>query len=135
MEEHLKNLKKIMDTKTFSHLKFSDQHRKEIRERINKQDESDESILLAVLQLLVHEKTGYELTKSLRGRGIKRFEDVEGFLYILLHRLEQKGYILSSWDDSQAKYYRLNDKGKRILQRAEKNQAKKQLVLKELLQG
>ncbi|MGV3467242.1 MAG: PadR family transcriptional regulator [Heyndrickxia sp.] len=134
MEEQLKNLRRVLDKTAFSNLNFTDQHRKNIKERINKQNESDENVLFAVMQLLVHEKTGYELAKNLRRRGIQKFEDAEGFLYILLHRLEQKGYLQSVWDESKVKHYRLNDKGKRILQKAENKRTKKQLVLKELLQ-
>jgi len=134
MEERLKNLKKVLDKTAFSNLNFTDQHRKNIKESINKTSESDENVLLAVMQLLVHEKTGYELAKNLRRRGIQKFEDAEGFLYILLHRLEQKGYLQSSWEDSKVKYYRLNDKGKRLLQKAESKHSKKQFVFKEMLQ-
>jgi len=135
MEDRLKNLKKSMDRTTFSQLKFSEQLRKDIREKINKQDENDEDVLLAVMQLLVHEKTGFELAKLLRGRGVRKFDDTEGFLYILLHRLEQNQCIQATWYESEAKYYRLTDKGKKILQKAAKRQSKKRFALKELLEG
>ncbi len=75
----------------------------------------EEDILLAVLQLLMNEKTGYELMQLLRGRGIQTFEGNEGSLYTLLHRLEQNRFIQSSWDHEGAKYYRLNDKGNKML--------------------
>lgn len=135
MENRLKNLKKSMDNTTFTQLNFTEQHRTEIRKKINKQNESDEDIFLAVMQLLVHEKTGFELATYLRGRGIQKFEDNEGFLYTLLHRLEKKGCLKSNWDESEAKYYRLSDKGKKILRKAENTQTKKRLVLKELWEG
>lgn len=135
MEERLKRLRKSMDKTTFNQLNFTEQHRKDIREKINKLNVSDEEVLLAVMQLLVHEKTGYELAKHMRGRGIRKFEDNEGFLYTLLHRLEQTNCLQSRWVESEAKHYRLNDRGRKLLRRAEKKITKKRFVLKELLEG
>ncbi|WHY01417.1 PadR family transcriptional regulator [Neobacillus sp. DY30] len=135
MEDRLKNLKKVMNKRTFADLNFSDQHQKAIRQKINQQEESDEEILLAVMQLLVHEKTGHELTGLLRGRGIQKFENNEGLLYTLLHRLEQSGCLQTNWNDSGAKYYWLKDKGRKLLKKAEQKQTKRRLVFKELLEG
>ena len=92
MENRLKGLKKSMDDTAFSQLHFTEQHRKKIRAKIS---ETDDSVLLAVMQLLVEEKTGYELVQFLRGRGIRKFEDNEGGLYALLHQLEQDGCLQS----------------------------------------
>ena len=69
MEDRLKNLKKVMDKRTFTDLNFSDKHQKAIRKKINQLEVSDEEILFAVMQLLVQEKTGHELTSLLRGTG------------------------------------------------------------------
>jgi hypothetical protein len=135
MEDRLKRLRKSMEKTAFNQLNFTEQHRKDIREKINRLNESDEDILLAVMQLLVHEKTGYELAKHLRGRGIRKFEDNEGFLYTLLHRLEQINCLQSRWDGTEAKHYRLTDKGRKILRKAENRRTKKRYVLKELLEG
>lgn len=136
MENRLKNLKKSLDQTTFLQLNFTEQHRKKIHEKINKQTETEEDILLAVMQLLTQEKTGFELAKLLRGRGIQKFEDNEGFLYTLIHRLEQTGCLQSSWElESGAKYYQITDKGRKILQTSEKRHPKKRRALKELLEG
>ncbi|MEC1523743.1 PadR family transcriptional regulator [Neobacillus niacini] len=135
MEDRLKNLKRVMDKKTFADLHFSDHHQHAVHKKINQQQESDEEILLAVMQLLVHEKTGHELTGLLRGRGIQKFEKNEGFLYTLLHRLEQSGCIETNWDDAGAKYYWLKDKGRKLLNKTEKKRTKHRLILKELLEG
>jgi hypothetical protein len=135
VEDRLKNLKKVMDRKTFSDLNFSDQHQKAIHKKINQLEVSDEEILLAVMQLLVQEKTGHELTGLLRGRGIQKFENNEGFLYTLLHRLEQSGCIGTNWDESGAKYYWLKDKGRKLLNKAEQKRTKRRFVFKELLEG
>ncbi|MED2792961.1 PadR family transcriptional regulator [Bacillus wiedmannii] len=134
MEDRLKGLRKSMENTTFKHLSFSDQHRKRVREKINASHEKEEDISLAILQLLSNEKTGYELSQLLRGRGIRKFEGNEGFLYTVLHRLEQNRFIQSSWDHTGAKYYQLNDKGRKTLQKAEKNATKVQFILKGLVQ-
>ncbi|PFO62223.1 lineage-specific thermal regulator protein [Bacillus cereus] len=134
MEDQLKDLRKSMENTTFKHLSFSDQHRKQVREKINASNEKEEDISLAILQLLSNEKTGYELSQLLRGRGIRKFEGNEGFLYTVLHRLEQNRLIQSSWDHAGAKYYQLNDKGRKMLRKAEKNATKVQFILKGLVQ-
>ncbi|HDR3650145.1 PadR family transcriptional regulator [Bacillus cereus group sp. Bce001] len=134
MEDRLKDLRKSMENTTFKHLSFSDQHRKRVREKINASHEKEEDISLAILQLLSNEKTGYELSQLLRGRGIRKFEGNEGFLYTVLHRLEQNCFIQSSWDHAGAKYYQLNDKGRKMLRKAEKNATKVQFILKGLVQ-
>ncbi|PGX49351.1 PadR family transcriptional regulator [Bacillus cereus] len=134
MEDRLKGLRKSMENTTFKHLSFSDQHRKQMREKINASNEKEEDISLAILQLLSNEKTGYELSQLLRGRGIRKFEGNEGFLYTVLHRLEQNRLIQSSWDHAGAKYYQLNDKGRKMLRKAEKNATKVQFILKGLVQ-
>lgn len=123
-----------MENTTFKHLSFSDQHQKRVREKINQSSEKEEDILLAVLQLLMNEKTGYELMQLLRGRGIQKFEGDEGSLYTVLHRLEQNRFIQSSWDHEGAKYYQLNDKGNKMLRKAEKNATKARFILKGLVQ-
>lgn len=134
MEDRLKNLKKSMDQRVFTQLNFTEKHRRKILGKINQQAENDEDILLAVMQLLIHEKTGFELVKLLRQRGIQKFEDNEGFLYSLLHQLEQSGSIQSSWMEDEAKYYQLTDKGRKVLRKTEKKQSKKQVILKELFE-
>ena len=134
MEDRLKGLRKSMENTTFKHLSFSDQHRKQVREKINASNEKEEDISLAILQLLSNEKTGYELSQLLRGRGIRKFEGNEGFLYTVLHRLEQNRFIQSSWDHEGAKYYQLNDKGRKMLRKAEKNATKVQFILNGLVQ-
>ncbi|WP_088292345.1 PadR family transcriptional regulator [Bacillus mycoides] len=134
MEDRLKGLRKSMENTTFKHLSFSDQHRKQVREKINASSEKEEDISLAILQLLSHEKTGYELSQLLRGRGIRKFEGNEGFLYTVLHRLEQNRFIQSSWDHAGTKYYQLNDKGRKMLRKAEKDSTKARFILKGLVQ-
>ena len=51
-----------------------------------------------------------------------------------LHRLEQAGVIQSSWDDLGEKYYQINQKGRKLLRKAEKNSAEKVKGLNQLIQ-
>ena len=134
MEERLKGLRKSMKQTTFKQLNFTEQKRKQVHEKLHKRFEGDEELLFALLHLLVHEKTGYDLIQLLRARGVQQFEKNEGSLYILLHRLEQGGVIQSSWDDLGGKYYQINHKGRKLLRKAEKNSAEKVKVLNQLIQ-
>lgn len=84
MEDRLKGLRKSMENTTFKHLSFSDQHQKRVREKINQSSEKEEDILLAVLQLLMNEKTGYELMQLLRGGEFKNSKVMKG-LYTLYY--------------------------------------------------
>ena len=135
MEERLKGLRQSMKKTIYQDLHFTNQLQNRVLEKIHKQKETDEEIILAIMQLLISEKNGYELSKLLRGRGIKRFEDNEGFLYTIIHRLEQQQYICSRWDEDSGKLYLLNDKGRKVMQKAEKQQQRKQIIFRELLEG
>ncbi|MBT2682145.1 PadR family transcriptional regulator [Bacillus sp. ISL-37] len=134
MEDRLNRLRKSMEKSTFKELSFSEKMRKEIHKQINMPDESDDVITVAILQLLFHEKTGYELTGLLRSRGFKVFDDNEGSLYTMLHTLEQKRLIVSCWNEEGAKFYQLTDKGRKYLRRSEKNSAAGRIVIKGLLE-
>ncbi|NGY86857.1 PadR family transcriptional regulator [Bacillus megaterium] len=111
MDKRLKNLRKTMDREVFAQLKFTESHKKSIREKIKQETHSDEEILIAMMRLLVQEKTGYELVSLLQSRGILDFKENEGSLYVILHRLELKGILTSSWQEDGAKFYQLNKKG------------------------
>lgn len=121
MENRLNRLRKSLEESAFKELSFSEKMRREVHKQINKPDESEEMITLAILQLLHTEKTGYELTGLLRSRGFQKFEGKEGFLYTILHRLEQRGWIVSGWKEEGTKVYLLGDKGKRYLLKQEKS--------------
>ncbi|SER79321.1 transcriptional regulator, PadR family [Psychrobacillus sp. OK032] len=102
-----------MDKTTFSEFNFIEQHRKKIQEKMCA-EENEDTIFLSVMQLLVQEKTGYELVKFLRGRGIRKIEENEWIVYTFLHQMEQDGYIHSCWNDSNIKHYQLNNKGTKL---------------------
>ncbi|MBN9653427.1 PadR family transcriptional regulator [Halobacillus sp. GSS1] len=120
MEERLKKLKNSLDKLEFHNLQFSGKLREGIQKKLEYENEGEESVLLSIFQLLVQEKTGFTLSKHLRARGIVRFEDHEGHLYTILHRLEQKGYTHSGWKEDGGKYYVLTNKGKKLLNKYER---------------
>ena len=68
MESRLRNLRKAMKQTTFNQLSFNDQSRKDIHQKITLLVEKEEDVIFAVLQLLVQEKTGFELAKHIRSR-------------------------------------------------------------------
>ncbi|PKG23250.1 PadR family transcriptional regulator [Niallia nealsonii] len=134
MENRLKGLKKAMKNTLFKELQFQDEHKFHIMKKIQQEQRTDEMVLIALLQLLTSRRTGFELAELLRARSIQKFEEKEGFLYTLLHRLEQKQYITGQWMEAEEKYYQLNDKGRKLLQKAER-QEKKHYALEALLEG
>ena len=132
MEERLKNLKKSMKTTCFSQLEFTEDDRNQIHKKIEKEVEDDEMILLAVLQLLLEEKTGHDVAKQLRSRGILKFEDEEGLLYTVLHALEQKNYLIVRWRSDYSKMYKLTSKGRKVLKKMETKRVRGVLKLSNL---
>ncbi|MFQ6391601.1 PadR family transcriptional regulator [Priestia aryabhattai] len=135
MDKRLKNLRTTMNREVFSELKFTEHHKKSIREKIKQEDHSDKEILVAIMQLLVQEKTGYQLINLLQSRGILNFRENEGSLYVILHRLELKGVLTSSWQENDAKFYQLNKKGRKLLKKVEEQTISKHLSFKEILEG
>ncbi|WP_456275158.1 PadR family transcriptional regulator [Bacillus sp. AK128] len=134
MEERLKNFKRAMKENVLEDLTFSEDQKKSIRQQIkNMNESSEENMLLSILQLLMQERTGFELYRLLRARGLKQYEDKEGLLYSSLHQLEQKGYLHSNWKDYEQKSYQLTNKGKKILKTIENKDRSKLYNLKELL--
>lgn len=133
MDERLKRLRQSMKKNTFPELKFTEQHKKRVQKEISMQMENEDYLYLSVMQLLLQEKNGFELMANLRSRGIKKLEENEGLLYSLLHRLELTGCLDSRWEGTTTKFYRLSDKGKKIMKKAEKKYAVKQPYLKEIL--
>ena len=121
MDDRLKKLKSESKKAPFPNLQFTERNRKEVMRRI-KMEERQHELLLAILQLLHKKRTGYELMELLRARGFQNFERKEGFLYSLLHRLEQKNYIESEWKEEEVKYYVLDRNGKKLLRKLEVNE-------------
>lgn len=77
------------------------------------------STTMLILNLLKDSNMyGYEMIKKLKEKSENVFELKEGTLYPILHGLEEKGFIVSYWDESTAKkrkYYAITEKGKKQL--------------------
>ncbi|EIT84390.1 lineage-specific thermal regulator protein [Fictibacillus macauensis ZFHKF-1] len=115
MEERLRQLQKKMNQSTFASLSFTNQHRKNIIEKIKHEQEREEDVLLALMQLLQTRQTGFELAQNMRRRGFLTYENNEGALYVVLHRLEREGCIVANWTEDGGKYYELAKKGRKAL--------------------
>ena len=135
MEKRLRGLKKAMENTYMQELEFTSMMKKRIHESIAKEAISEQDILTSLLELLAKERTGFELTGLLQARGIRKYEDDEGSLYTILHEQERRGIIASSWGASGEKYYRLTDKGRRVLEKTSKRASRARFSFKEQSEG
>lgn len=134
MEDRLKNFKKAMKRTVLQDLTFTEKHKSSIRRQISYPSISEEGVLVAIFQLLKEKRTGFELNRLLRARGIEKFENEEGFLYMSLHRLEHKGYLHTHWIEPDVKYYQLNAKGLKMLNNLENEGNYEAYFLNEILE-
>lgn len=95
------------------------QFKKEYINGYTRKEELKGSTTMLILNLLKDSNMyGYEMIKKLKEKSENVFELKEGTLYPILHGLEEKGFILSYWDESTAKkrkYYAITEKGKKQL--------------------
>jgi DNA-binding PadR family transcriptional regulator len=133
MEDKFARIKTALNNTSFKQLNFSEQMKNRVKQQIEL-EENAADLDLAILQLLVKEKTGYELVHLLQARGINVIKDNEGMLYTNLHVLEKERLLVSNWSQG-IKSYRLSEKGKRVLNRLEKEQAEKGHPFKKLIEG
>jgi PadR family transcriptional regulator, regulatory protein PadR len=72
-----------------------------------------------ILRLLLERPMyGYEISQQLDRRSAGYFEMKEGLLYPALHRMQQKGWLTTDWqnvDGRRRKYYQLTRLGQEIL--------------------
>ncbi len=90
-------------------------------------------IILSVLSK--KESYGYEIIQRIKELSNGQIEWGEGTIYPVLHKLEKKGYITSSWKTSgsgrKRKYYSINIKGEQKLVSEKENWTViNQLILK-----
>ncbi|WP_456276484.1 PadR family transcriptional regulator [Bacillus sp. AK128] len=133
MEERLKNLKNAMKRMASEDLTFTVTHKENFKRKINQlSTDSEEDVLVAIFQLLKEKRTGFELSRLLRTRGMEMIENEEGFLYMSLHKFEHKGYLTVGWEEPDVKYYQLSNKGMKILKAIETKAEGKAFFLKEI---
>jgi PadR family transcriptional regulator, regulatory protein PadR len=76
--------------------------------------------MLILRTLLFGPAHGHQIAKHIQGTTDEVLRIEHGSLYPALHRLERKGWVISSWEaakdrNRQFKYYRLTPAGKRQL--------------------
>ena len=75
---------------------------------------------ILILSLLAHEPMyGYQISQVLHRRSGGYFAVKEGLLYPTLHRMQQEKLLTGEWqqvgDVRRRKYYRITEKGRRVL--------------------
>ncbi|MCW2278715.1 PadR family transcriptional regulator [Heliophilum fasciatum] len=87
--------------------------------RINKELLKGSTVILVLSLLECESLYGYQMIKKIENKSNGVFQFKEGTLYPILHSLEAEGMIVSYWwgneGTRQRKYYRITDKGKRLL--------------------
>ena len=86
-------------------------------------------VLLVLKTLSVHEELhGYAITTHIKRVSAELLRVEEGSLYPALHRMEQDGWVKSSWGvtdkNRQARFYSLTAKGQRQLANEEESWAR-----------
>ena len=80
---------------------------------------SSEALVLSILER--GENYGYDIIRLVRESSRERIQWSDGMLYPVLHRLEKRGLIQSSWRTAESgrrrKYYRLKPKGHTALKK------------------
>lgn len=136
MDDRLNNFKHAMKRTVLQEVTFTEKHKSEIRKKIKQiTTTSEEDIVLAIFQLLKQKRTGFELSRLIRARGIEKFESEEGLLYMFLHKFEHKGYLNSYWEAPDMKFYQISSKGLKCLKTLENESAGKAYLLKEIVEG
>ncbi|MFE4243403.1 PadR family transcriptional regulator [Peribacillus butanolivorans] len=134
MEDKLNQLKRAMKRTVFADVKFTDKQKTAIKQRLVQAKESDEEVMIAIFRILQEEQSGYQIMSSLIRRGIEKFTEQEGILY-MLHDLEQRGFIEVKWEQTEKKSYRLSNKGRRMLAKSESKQNAGSYILQTVLEG
>ena len=77
------------------------------------------STTVLVLSVLENENMyGYEMIKKIKAKSENVFEFQEGTLYPILHKLEEKGWVTSYWNEvsgKKRKYDAITKNGKKYL--------------------
>lgn len=135
MDERLKNLRNALNRNHFKELKYNGKLKEATFQRINQKETNEKDLFIVILNLLSKEKTGFEISRGIRSKGIEDFEKKEGYLYTLLHKMEQQDYITSHWKSSDQKFYFITKQGKKALRRLRTDQSNLQSVFKEIFEG
>lgn len=81
--------------------------------------------LLVLKVLALGPLHGYGISQRIRQISKEALQVPQGSLYPALHRLEKKGWLAATWDESEtgrpAKFYKLSAKGRKQLAQEEEN--------------
>lgn len=144
MSDPFTKLKDAMSKTLFKDFSFSDDQKQAVKETVRSQHSKPqlhmwkEETLLNVLASIQQEpKSGFEISTHLFQVNDSSFKNNEGQLYSLLHLLETKGILLSSWreeNNNQVKRYSLTSRGQRLLHSQKQESHHKRASLKHLLE-
>lgn len=87
--------------------------------KLNKELLKGSTPLLLLKLLSIEDMYGYEMIKRLEILSDSTFHLKQGSLYPVLHSLEEGGFIVSFWENTESerrkKYYHLTEKGRKKL--------------------
>ncbi|WP_087974234.1 PadR family transcriptional regulator [Oceanobacillus rekensis] len=139
MDDPFDNLKHSMK-KDFEGFSFSEERKNAVKETIrSKQSHPElhswkEETLISILDSLQDaSKHGYDISTQLFRKNERSFESNEGQLYTLLHLLENKKILTSTWSDDR-KYYSLTTKGKKYVVACKHRGPQQSALLKNLIE-
>lgn len=136
MDDPFTNLKDAMKNTTFKGVSFSEVRKHAVKEVIHGKQSHPWKMktVIAVLESVNHEpKNGYDISTHLLQKNEFIFQKNEGQLYSLLHLLENKGILQTSWINDK-KYYSLNSKGRKHLAKYKQDNSIQTVTLKHLLE-
>ena len=98
---------------------------------------SAEPLILSLLEK--GESYGYAIIQEIKARSNGHLQWTDGMLYPVLHRMEDKGWIKSRWDEGEngrkRKYYSLKQDGKKAHKKHREQWLKVHSVLAGLWEG
>jgi DNA-binding PadR family transcriptional regulator len=140
MNDPFTNLKGSMKKSIFKDFSFSNERKNAVKESIRTRQSQTQlhswkiETIIAILESVQHEsKDGYNISTQLFQKNERTFQKNEGQLYSLLHLLENKEILTSTWINKK-KYYSINSKGKKYLATYKQDTSKQELSLKHLLE-
>ena len=140
MNDPFTNLKSSMKKSIFKDFSFSNERKNAVKEAVRGNQSQPQfhswrvETIITILESIQNEaKDGYQISTQLFQKNELIFQNNEGQLYTLLHLLENKEILTSTWFNEK-KYYSLNSKGKKYLSAYKQDNTKQHLSLKHLIE-
>ena len=141
MEHRLSNLKNSLNNNVFNNFSFSEERCLAVKETIKIEANLNwDKVMIFLLLNTIHGRsvTGFEIFVSLQKKGNAMFNEQEGSLYTMLHRLEYKGLLCAKWktnNHKNRKYYSLTSKGKLMVLLANTRKKNSSILFRGVLEG